>query len=221
MTKLYVCDNDFPTIPPDGETISDGKTISDEEAAVFREAILRRDNSECVYCSSTTPTIEAAHVLTFEQKTILHDMKKRTLYGIYSIYDSSNGIALCWACHKCFDANLVCIEPSTGALIVTDALLANEPEKWCSLKGRIVSSTSHGWPNEALLKFREQAMLAATSKRNEGQSEYQFFCRYCTQGYNTTNALRKHEENCKRITYDPSSYKTPRKNPDPKASCAV
>lgn len=70
---------------------------------------------------------------------------------------------------RCAGPATSAIEPSTGALLVTDALLANEPDKWYPLKGRIVSSTSHGWPNEALLKFRQEAMLAATCKRKEGQ----------------------------------------------------
>ena len=212
-----------PTTSPGVKTIPDDCAASQLSCnssrsgqTEFHDSILRRDNNECVFCGTTTPPIEAAHVLPVEQKTVLLDEEKCILYGIYSINDSSNGIALCWACHKCFDANLVCIEPSTGALLVTDALLANEPDKWYSLKDRVVS-TSHGWPNEALLKFRQEAMLAATCKRKEGKLEYKFFCRHCTQGYKRILALQKHEQNCDRISRNPSSYKTPMKNPDPKA----
>jgi hypothetical protein len=172
MAKLYICDNDSPTTPPRGKTIPDeaasqhSNNSNRSGQTEFRDSILRRDKNKCVFCDTTTPPIEAAHLLPVEQKYVLLDEEKCILYGIHSIMDSSNGIALCWACHKCFDAKLVCIDPSTGALLVTDALLANEPEKWCDLQNKIVPTCPHWWPNKELLKFREQAMLAATSKRN-------------------------------------------------------
>ena len=172
MTKLYVCDNDSPTTSPSGKTIPDeaasqhSNNSNRSGQTEFRDSILRRDKNKCVFCDTTTPPIEAAHVLPVEQKNVLLDEEKCILYGIHSIMDSSNGIALCRACHKCFDASLVCIDPSTGALLVTDVLLANEPEKWSDLKNKIVPTCPHWWPNKELLKFREQAMLFATSKRN-------------------------------------------------------
>jgi hypothetical protein len=222
VTKLYVCDNDSPTTSPSGKTIPDEAASQHSYysnrsgQSEFRDSIVRRDNNKCVFCGTTTPPIAAAHVLPVKQKNVLLDEEKCILYGIHSIMDSSNGIALCWDCHTCFDANLVCIDPSTDALIVTDALLANAPEKWTDLKNKNVPPCPHWWPNKELLKFREQAMLAATSKRNDAQSEYQFFCPNCAKGYKKIGALLKHVQDCERIPRGPSSYKTPRKNPDSK-----
>ena len=66
-----------------------------------------------------------------------------------------------------------CAGPVISALMQT----------WCALTLGLVHFLS---------KFREQAMLAATSKCNEGQSEYQeFLCHYCTQGYKGTSVLQK------------------------------
>jgi hypothetical protein len=86
--------------------------------------------------------------------------------------DTTNGILLCWGCHKCFDANLVCIDPMTGILDITDALLANERTKWTKLVGHTVPVSTVTWPTNELLKFREDAMHVATNARHEGQSEY-------------------------------------------------
>ena len=57
-----------------------------------------------------------------------------------------------------------------------NALLAKEPEKWSDLKNKIDPTCPH-W-NKELLKFRQEAMLAATSERNEGRLDCQFYCRY-------------------------------------------
>ena len=50
----------------------------------------------------------------------------------------SNGIILCWGCHKCFGANLVCVDSNSGKLCVADALLSCESEKWQKLVDRDV-----------------------------------------------------------------------------------
>ena len=104
ITKLYVCDKDSPTTSPGGKTIPDDAASSQSKISSnrsgqteFRDSILRRDKNKCVFCGTTTPPIEAAHVLPVEQKNILLDEDKCILYGIHSIMDSSNGIALCWA----------------------------------------------------------------------------------------------------------------------------
>ena len=72
--------------------------------------------------------------------------KNRLKYGISSIMDTSNSILLYWNCHKCCDVNLVCIDPMTGILLVADALLTTEEDKWKSLANQPVS--------DIIVKFR-------------------------------------------------------------------
>ena len=90
---------------------------------------------------------------------------QREYYEIATINDIKNGILLCWNCHKCFDASLVCIDADSGTLVVADALLSNE-ERWAALKGSAVrASSSPFWPSKQLLKFREDALRSATEQR--------------------------------------------------------
>jgi hypothetical protein len=162
----------------------------------------------CVFCgaSSDTAKLEAAHVLPVEEKDLLSEPKNRALYGIESVNDGANGITLCWGRHKCFDANLVCIDPGTNKLLVTDALMANE-DKWERLADLEVSPGSPTWPNAALLQFRVHAMQEATDKRREKQNKCILFCTRCSKGYMRTHALEYHEKTCGRLTA--SAYHTP------------
>ena len=172
MSKLYVCDAGTPNGSPNG----DGKKAEVDDASQsssssnrsgqreFKDAIRKRDN-ECVFCASRAEPLEAAHIIPVEQKDILNDHGNCTRYGVCSIMDTANGVLLCWACHKCFDANLVCINSVTGVLTISEALLSNEPEKWNPLVGRVVPASSSTWPSTAMLQYRETALLKASEDR--------------------------------------------------------
>jgi hypothetical protein len=146
--------------------------------ADFSAAVRWRDRNTCVFCGTTDGKLEAAHILPVRQKELLNMPDKREYFSIGTINEISNGILLCWNCHTCFDANLVCIDADNGTLVVADALLANE-ERWVALKGREVSaSSSRFWPSKQLLKFREDALrsLSATGQRHKMQGSYSIYC---------------------------------------------
>lgn len=130
----------------------------------FNAAIISRDEGNCVFCSSSDD-LEAAHILPVESKSLLIDPANRTRYGIASINDSCNGIALCRGCHKCFDAKLICIDPVEHTLMIADALLANKSDKFRLLTGKKMRLHSPT-PNRELLQFRVDAMEAATAARH-------------------------------------------------------
>lgn len=140
-------------------------------------------------------------MIPVEQKHHLFEHGNCMKYGIGSINDTSNGISLCWDCHRCFDANLVCIEPITGKLIITDDLFANMPAKWGSLADYAVPVINFPWPSKALLKFREDAMHNATvsrHERNTKQSEY-VFCLFCSKIYLEKAEIAQHKMCCEGI----------------------
>jgi len=216
VSKLYVHDDSSPTTSPGGknadydEAASQSSKDSNRSGQTeFNEAILRRDGSKCVFCGSSSPPLEAGHVLPVAQKHLLLDEEVRATFGICSIMDSQNGIALCWACHKCFDAHLVCIDSVSGKLLITNALLANESDKWKELVGKVVPRSSVAWPAQELLKFREDAQSEATAERHRKQDDFPLKCQHCSKGYKRTSALRDHEKACHGTRRTPSMYRTP------------
>ena len=172
LCKLYVCDDASPNGSPangkkgvdvderEGSHASNSSNRSGQRE--FRDALLRRDKGVCVFCGAVD-NLEGAHYLPVEQKELLEDPAQCTRFGIGSIMDSANGILLCWACHKCFDADLVCISSESGKLVIADALLANEREKWECLIDHI-PKVRYTWPSKELLKFREKALRDATEE---------------------------------------------------------
>lgn len=213
ICKLYVCGNESPTHTP---VQSPDRRIDDHDGSQgtnrsgqteFNASIIRRDEGKCVFCGSTD-VLEAAHILPVESKHVLQQSENRALYCIDSINDSCNGITLCWGCHKCFDANLVCIDPITHTLLVTDALLANEREKFSGLVGAKVSPRFSQWPKQ-VLQFRMDAMETATQGRRDKHAAYEFFCSICNKGYKRLASLKKHEEQCDNLRKTPAMYHTP------------
>ena len=197
VSQLYVHSDQSPTTSPTTSrrsrvlAFAGGKKADASEGSQkssrsgqteFHDAILRRDKGKCVFCSSSESSLEGAHILPVEKKDILNDPSVCARFCIGSINDASNGILLCWACHKCFDHNLVCIDPDDGKLLVSDALLANEPDKWNALVGQVVPRGQYAWPSRQLLLFRHEAMVAATAERHATQVDFQSFCQYCSKG---------------------------------------
>jgi hypothetical protein len=171
--KMYVVENDIsPVGSPFKSTVIDGNgsqtsnnSTSRSGQRDFSEAIFRREKGSSVFCTSAGGKLEAAHYIPIEQKPLLDDPVLCVKYGIGSIVDSSNGILLCWACYKCFDAKLVCISSATGKLIISDALLANEYEKWNDLIDRVIpAATYYSLPSKELMQSREDAMTVETRK---------------------------------------------------------
>lgn len=212
LSKLYVCADESPTGSP-GQS-PDERTGGDESSQAshrsgqteFSASIVDRDDNKCVFCECSTG-LEGAHILTYKNKKLLRKRENQELYGLGTINDCINGIALCWDCHKCFDANLLCIHPTEHTLCISDALLANESDKFAPLVGRAVKAKFLQWPNEALLGLRKQAMDDATKNRHDKQEQYDLFCKNCSKGYKRLSNLRNHEESCDTLL--PSMYHTP------------
>ena len=175
-SKLYAIEGDTsPDGSPVGKKADDGEGSQSSKSSdrngqsEFGDALWRRDRGTCVFCYSNEE-LEAAHILPVGQKGLLCEASNCEKYGIGSIMDTSNGMLLCRSCHRCFDANLVCIDPISGILLVADALLANEKDKWESLSNQPVSCKSYQWPSTELFKFRKDAMDSATGRRHANRS---------------------------------------------------
>jgi HNH endonuclease len=220
-SKLYACGNTSPDGSPGekkvdvGEGSQPSRNSNRSGQGEFSEAVRWRDKNTCVFCESTSVELEAAHVIPVKQYDLLRDYSNNAKYGIGSVMDTANGILLCRNCHRCFDAYLVCIDPATGKLLIAEALLANEPDKWKRLQDRIVSVHNPvTWPNMELLKFRMNAMNSATESRHEKQENFRLYCMFCYKGYKKKNLLENHQRKCGTNRRTPSTYTTPLKGTD-------
>lgn len=134
--------------------------------------------------------------------------------------DTSNGILLCQDCHRCFDSNLVCIDPETQKLLISDALLDGDKEKkWVKLLGRAVRSGGGTWPSHELLQFRVDAVNAAKNTRNEKRGKSPFPCSLCGRSYKSKNRLEKHRQSCTSVNPPISTFTTPSKGTDNGGEC--
>lgn len=208
-SKLYACDDTSSdgSIENTGDVEGTQSSITSNgsEQDEFSDAVRSRDQNRCVYCSAENEPLQAARMIPVEQKHHLFEHGNCLKYGIGSINDTSNGISLCWDCHRCFDANLVCIDPITGKLIITEELLNSMPGKWGRLVNIAVPTINFPWPSKALLKFREDAKHVATITRhekNEKQGEYDLFCLFCTKSYGEKAELAQHEMCCEGISFE-------------------
>ena len=86
--------------------------------------------------------------------------------------------------------------------------LTNE-DRWATLKGNEVRERSHFWPSKQLLKFREDALRAATERRHKMQESYSFFCKHCKRSFMQVSALGKHENKCTGRQRTASTYLSP------------
>lgn len=203
-SKLYACDDTSSdgSLENTGDSEESQSSITSNESELdeFSNAVRRRDQNKCVYCSAENQPIVAARMIPVEQKHHLFEPGNCLKYEIGSINDTSNGISLCWDCHRCFEANLVCLDPTTGKLLITEDLLDCMPGKWGSLVDNAAPIINFPWPSKALLKFREDFMHAATvtrHERNEKQSsEYELLCLFCSNSYVEKAELAQHETCC-------------------------
>jgi len=214
--KLFVWSGEnSPDCSPGMKKMVDGacSEVSTQSARTgqsdFRNRVLWRDGNRCVFCDFAGEPLEAAHVLPYDDRVTAE--KDFLLYGICGIMETINGLTLCWNCHRAYDANLVCIDPSTNELRVADALLANEQDKWEPLNNRAIDAAAKQWPTKELLQYREEAMKQQTAKRHLDQSKYLFSCEICGKGYKSTAWLQKHENQCTSPAKSMSNYRTPQK----------
>jgi hypothetical protein len=217
--KFYAIEDDSPIHSP-GDckhlvAVSSNKGLNNSEdgsnrsgQSEFRSSIIDRDGSSCVFCGNVDQ-IEAAHILPYASRSLLKDAVNRLRYGIGSVNDTSNGIALCWGCHKCFDANLICINPVDHSLMISDALLTNEREKFQSLQGKKIFPNFVQWPNTELLQYRVEMMNAATAARHLKKKANYFHCSLCHKDYRNLKFLSIHESKCHCISQTPAMYNTP------------
>lgn len=127
----------------------------------FKTRVKFRDNNQCVFCDFGGDPLYAAHILPYAN--FKSDCAAFETYEISGINSTSNGLTLCWNCHQAFDNNLVCISPVEYILLVVDALLSFEPEKWGKLnKKTILFARSIDIPREAVLRYRYNEMNTKT-----------------------------------------------------------
>lgn len=186
--------------------ISNSTTRSGKEE--FSLSVKKRDSYQCVFCMSKDH-LEGAHYLQVERRDLLESPGGMELFKIGSIMDSTNGITLCWQCHRCFDLNLVCIDPTSGQLLISDALMHNEAEKWTKLVDHIVPACSYSWPTLELMQYRVEEFEAAKKKRCDTRDENLFHCRNCSRGYKRSHYLQLHEGKCFNLSVTPAMYSTP------------
>jgi hypothetical protein len=182
IIKVYVCDGDnSPESSPlhrDGQESQASQSTTRSGQREFSESLFKRDKGACVFCCTSGGQLEGAHLLPYEQRHLLDDPQNCAKFEIGSIMDTRNGVLLCFRCHKCFDANLVCINSENNRLTISDALMHNENDKWKDLVDSTIRPALYAWPSKELLKYREEAMRIATQARHDKQEQYILFCKY-------------------------------------------
>jgi hypothetical protein len=181
----------------------------------FKRRTRFRDNSVCVFCGFDGQPLYAAHIL--EYALFKDNQNKFKEYDMTGINDTCNGITLCWNCHQAFDNHLVCVDPTSNALIVAEALQHCEPAKWQKLHcAKVVGggSSSMYWPNNELFSYRQGVMNKKAEERQDDRDEYPYRCEHCHAGCKTLKGLMNRHagsQKCVNNTGKMSSYTTPRK----------
>ena len=214
-SNIYIHANVSPTGSPgqkDDQIIapSTSSKCSDRSGqGDFRERVHRRDEKKCVFCGSTKEPLFAAHIVENMHRDNI-DLVNR--YELTGINDSVNGITLCFNCHDVFDNGLATVDPSTGKLVATEALLAHEPEKWSSLNGSAVTITSERhWPYKSLWQYRFDEMKRKVADRKAMKETYPYFCSLCNLAIKSIPGLTSHRnsQKCLQRVGKRSSYMTP------------
>jgi len=133
----------------------------------FNDRVLSRDNFICLFCSFSGTPLYGAHIFGHKEFNKIPIPSKRECldsYSISGINDTSNGFTLCWNCHQAFDNYLVCVDPVTSILLVTEALQEHEPTKWKLLHKKYVTPAKFNWPSKELVTYRFNKMHAKKMK---------------------------------------------------------
>lgn len=130
-------------------------------------------------------------------------------YSISGINETSNGFTLCWNCHQAFDNYLVCVDPVTSNLLVTEALQEHEPTKWKKLHGKCVTPAKFNWPSNGLVTYRFDKMHAKQEERAKHSITHPFRCRTCGIKLKSLKGLGAHSGSQKCSRSGMAKYTTP------------
>ena len=178
----------------------------------FREAVLSRDDSRCLLCSSDS-NVEAAHIYPVSAtRTTRFDA-----CGIRSKYDTRNGLSLCSQCHVLFDSGywFPRVETAEGAKAyvahISDALRHHLPSySNFHLKNLSIDPNDKDSPDEALLTVQESYCGERREKRHRLSSPFQ--CERCHKFLASQTNLDTHNARvvkCKKPNFPP--FTTPDK----------
>ena len=195
-------------------TTSTSHRIGQED---FTERVLNRDMHACVFCSlndKDTP-LYGAHIFGHREYNSISSNVDRIEYlrklSLNGINETSNGITLCWNCHQAFDNYLVCIDPESSILLVTEALQEHEPIKWKPLNGKSISPGSFYWPSKELMAYRFDKMKEKQEERAKQTETYPFRCRSCGVKLKSLRGMTGHFGSQKCTRSGMAKYSTPGK----------
>jgi len=197
-------ENSTPTKAPCNDTVSIGamSELTDVSSrgsvqSNFRQRVLTRDGSVCVFChNKRTAELKAAHLFDIFRAKEVPDNDPEFLqqYEVSDLYDTSNGITLCRECHDVFDALLCCVEVRRSeegtitdhVIIVANAILQSAAlkRKWTALNGSKVRVPSNplmltNWPPPKLFEFREDKFKERAIKRYKLSDDAPNVCSKC------------------------------------------
>jgi hypothetical protein len=101
---------------PPVKSSSSGSTSagSSHRQSAMRIRVLRRDGYRCVFCGhGDVQHLHCAHIVDHQHRV---DSSRLDAAGLFDTFDAINGLTLCIACHKAFDAGLIRIDTSTMSL---------------------------------------------------------------------------------------------------------
>jgi HNH endonuclease len=148
---------------------------------VFQAAVLERDNKKCVVTGLVykqgSGNVQAAHIIPVaERKDSARDSAQQAA-GLWSVYDTCNGITLEARLHAAFDSYLWCMD-ERGIFRLSDAerdaakIKEYGFDAWNgnTLRG-LITDRGSGYPTAQLLKARYDLFLSKVD--NKKQKEWQ------------------------------------------------
>lgn len=145
---------------------------------VFQTAVLARDKKQCVVSRQRyiqgCGNVEAAHLIPVAEgkDATLEAAEKAS--GLFSMYDTCNGISLEKGLHNAFDSYLWCVDEK-GIFRLSDAerdaakIEAHELDKWAGNSLNLNIGFGPGYPTEQILKARYELFLAKVrNKKSKG-----------------------------------------------------
>lgn len=192
---------------------------SSDDQTSSRTAAMARDGTFCLFCErSDLACLEAAHIFDVERYQVRMNIKQ---FGIISINEVNNFFILCKQCHYNYDHQMMCIEPKSRELVITEAFLACSPlkEQYSRLQRKSIhppddSVLLNHYPPVALLEFRWKLFIDSNNIRRLRSKEYPFYCVKCSKRWKTENGYKKHlckDEATAHHLIGVNNYETPKK----------
>jgi hypothetical protein len=227
-TTLPACHNDkLSPLPINNYRKALSLSTSSRDTSIqndFSLRVLLRDDNRCLFCE-TKENLQAAHLLGYAQGGKNgEDESLSEMFGklkISGLFDTQNGITLCGACHKIFDAHQTAIDPTTNQLVVANCVLKSKDyvSKWRKLNGKeIKHRTEKGaWVTKELLQRQYELFQKANERRSQIAGKKPVVCDLCGGRFVNKKGLFKHRNNPKcvqnqQIVKPPSMLFTPDKN---------